>query len=89
MLEVNEEELISRLVLRGQTSGRSDDADEKVQRRRQDVYKNETLPVAGYYQRTRKLVKLDGMGQIDDIFERICVQVDKKMKAASQNGDLW
>src|SRR5690606_26427231 len=42
-LEVNEEELIKRLINRGKTSGRTDDADESIQRRRQEVYKNETL----------------------------------------------
>ena len=55
MLDVNEEELIKRLVLRGKTSGRSDDADENVQRKRQEVYTNETLPVADYYKKAKKV----------------------------------
>ena len=80
MLEVNEEELVTRLVLRGKTSGRSDDADENVQRNRQQVYKNETLPVASYYQKTKKIAVIDGMGEIDSIFERLCSYIDKKMK---------
>lgn len=80
MLEVNEEELIKRLVLRGKTSGRSDDADENVQRNRQEVYKNETLPVAAYYQKAKKVAVVDGMGEIDSIFERLCSLIDKKMK---------
>src|SRR6266487_4708070 len=46
LLDVNEEELIRRLVQRGKTSGRSDDADENVQRKRQEIYQKETLPVA-------------------------------------------
>jgi adenylate kinase len=89
LLEVDEEELIKRLVLRGQTSGRSDDANESVQRKRQEVYKTETLPVASHYQKAKKVVRIDGMGKIDEIFERICVQIDKKMKAISNDGDLW
>jgi adenylate kinase len=80
MLEVNEEELVKRLVLRGKTSGRSDDADENVQRNRQQVYKNETLPVASYYQKAKKIAVIDGMGEIDPIFERLCSYIDKKMK---------
>ena len=80
MLEVNEEELIKRLVLRGKTSGRSDDADENVQRNRQEVYKNETLPVAAYYQKAKKVAVVDGMGEIDSILERLCSLIDKKMK---------
>jgi adenylate kinase len=80
ILEVNEEELIHRLVLRGKTSGRSDDADETVQRKRQDIYQKETLPVAAYYQKFKKVVHIDGMGEIDQIFERICMAINKKMK---------
>src|SRR6185295_13976482 len=53
-LMVNEEELIKRLVGRASTSGRLDDADPEVQRCRQEIYKNETLPVAGYYQNFNK-----------------------------------
>jgi adenylate kinase len=80
ILDVNEEELIHRLVLRGKTSGRSDDADENVQRKRQEIYLKETLPVAAYYQKFKKVVQIDGMGDIDQIFERICMAIDKKMK---------
>jgi adenylate kinase len=80
ILEVNEEELIHRLVLRGKTSGRSDDADETVLRKRQDIYQKETLPVAAYYQKFKKVVHIDGMGEIDQIFERICMAINKKMK---------
>lgn len=80
MLDVNEEELIKRLVLRGKTSGRSDDADENVQRNRQAVYKNETLPVAAYYTKSKKVANVDGMGDINEIFERLSSQIDKKLK---------
>jgi adenylate kinase len=67
-------------VHRGKTSGRSDDTDENVQRKRQEVYKNETLPVAAHYQKAKKLATVDGMGEIDSIFERLCSYIDKKMK---------
>jgi adenylate kinase len=80
MLEVDEEELIKRLVNRGKTSGRSDDADENVQRKRQEVYRNETLPVAAYYSKAKKLTHIDGMGSIDEIFDRLSASIDKKMK---------
>jgi adenylate kinase len=79
-LEVEEEELIKRLVHRGKTSGRTDDADENIQRKRQEVYKNETLPVAAYYSKFKKVVTIDGMGTIDEIFSRLSSQVDKKIK---------
>lgn len=79
-LEVDEEELIKRLVHRGKTSGRTDDADENIQRKRQEVYKNETLPVAAYYSKFKKVVTIDGMGTIDEIFSRLSSQIDKKIK---------
>ena len=79
-LEVDEEELIARLVNRGKTSGRTDDADENIQRKRQDVYRNETLPVASYYSKLKKVVLINGMGTIDEIFSRLSGQIDKKIK---------
>jgi adenylate kinase len=78
-LMVNEEELITRLVGRAKTSGRLDDADPAIQRKRQDVYKNETLPVAGYYQNQNKLERIDGEGSIEEIFERLRKSIDKAM----------
>lgn len=79
-LEVNEEELIKRLVHRGKTSGRTDDGDENIQRKRQDVYKNETLPVAAHYAKAKKVVNVNGIGGIDEIFSRLSAQIDKKIK---------
>jgi adenylate kinase len=77
-LQVDEKELIERLVNRAKTSGRPDDADPEVQRKRQDVYKNETLPVAGYYQTLEKLQRVDGEGSVETIFERLCAIIDEK-----------
>lgn len=79
-LEVNEEELIKRLVNRAKTSGRSDDADEGIQRKRQEVYKNETLPVAAHYAKAKKVVNVNGIGHIDEIFNRLSSHIDKKIK---------
>lgn len=81
ILDVDEEELIKRLILRGKTSGRSDDSDEDIQRNRQAVYKRETLPVADYYKKEGKaVIHVNGMGSIGEIFERLSSQIDKKMK---------
>lgn len=79
-LMVNEEELIKRLVGRAETSGRLDDADPKVQKNRQEVYRNETLPVAGYYQNFDKVDRIEGEGSIDEIFARLCEKIDSKME---------
>ena len=85
ILDVDEEELIRRLVLRGKTSGRSDDADENVQRKRQEIYKKETFPVAAHYQKLKKLVHIDGVGDIEQIFERLCTPIEKRMKKPGGN----
>jgi adenylate kinase len=69
-LVVPEEELIVRLVKRGAESGRSDDNEETI-RKRISVYKNETLPVADYYEQQGKYNAIDGIGSVEDIFARI------------------
>ncbi|HMR91515.1 MAG TPA: adenylate kinase [Chitinophagaceae bacterium] len=75
-MEVDEEELIKRLINRGKTSGRTDDADESIQRRRQEVYKNETLPVAEHYGSQNKVVRVDGMGEIEEVFSRLAEAIE-------------
>ena len=79
-LEVSEEELVSRLLNRGKTSGRSDDTNEEVIRKRFAVYNNETTPVADYYKKINKFESIKGEGSIDSIFSRICDALDKRMK---------
>ena len=79
-LEVTEEELVTRLLNRGKTSGRSDDTDEIVIRKRFAVYNNETTPVAEHYKRARKFHSVKGEGSVDHIFESICEALDKKMR---------
>jgi adenylate kinase len=79
-LNVDDEELIKRLVHRGKTSGRTDDADETIQRKRQDVYKSETLPVATHYAKAKKVVNVDGIGTVDEIFSRLSGLIEKKIK---------
>ena len=79
-LDVGGEELIQRLLNRGKTSGRSDDTDEIVIRKRFAVYNNETTPVAEYYTKARKFQSVKGEGTVDEIFETLCRVMDKKMK---------
>ena len=76
-LTVPDEELIKRLLLRGQDSGRKDDADEGVIRNRIDVYKAQTAIVADFYSAQNKYVEVDGVGSIDEIFDRLCAEIDK------------
>lgn len=69
-LEVDREELVKRLLLRGQQTGRSDDNLETINNRI-DVYDKQTKPVTFYYQKMRKHAAVDGTGSIDNIFDRI------------------
>jgi adenylate kinase len=79
-LEVGEEELVKRLLNRGKTSGRSDDTNDEVIRKRFAVYMNETSPVADHYKKTRKFFSIKGEGTVNDIFSSLCEVIDKKMK---------
>ena len=74
-LDVKEEELINRLLLRGQTSGRSDDNLETIQKRL-NVYYNQTRPVSEYYKKKGKYAAIHGMGTIEEIFGRISEVLD-------------
>ncbi|MBP6386723.1 MAG: adenylate kinase [Pseudarcicella sp.] len=71
-LEVSEEELTQRLLERGKTSGRADDQNEELIRKRVQEYNEKTAPVAGYYQAQNKFKGVYGIGEIENIFEEIC-----------------
>jgi adenylate kinase len=75
-LEVPEDELIQRLLNRGATSGRSDDANEEVIRARIVEYHNKTAPVADHYARYSKFKKIKGEGTVDEIFERLSKEIE-------------
>lgn len=77
-LDVPEEELIQRMIGRAKTSGRSDDADPEVQKKRIAVYRNETLAVADHYKLFNKVVHLNGLGTIDEIFSSLCKEIDAR-----------
>jgi adenylate kinase len=75
-LEVEEAELRTRLLLRGQNSGRPDDVNPEVIQKRIDVYNNETKPVKDFYQKQNKFVSIDGIGEIDEISHRLYTAID-------------
>lgn len=77
-LDVPEDELVVRMINRAKTSGRSDDADENVQKNRIAVYKNETLAVAEHYATFDKVITLNGLGDIDEIFANLCAEIDAR-----------
>ena len=78
-LEVSEEELVKRLVKRGETSGRSDDTNENVIRARIIEYHNKTAAVADYYKQFGKVRMVTGEGSIEEIFKGLCDEIDASM----------
>lgn len=77
-LDVSEEELVKRLLNRGQSSGRSDDTDEKIIRSRIEEYESKTRAVAGYYAKAEKVVDIKGEGSVEEIFAALCKELDKR-----------
>ncbi len=78
-LDVPDQECLKRLMKRGETSGRSDDASEEVNRKRLEVYHSETAPCADYYQMQDKLVVIHGVGTIDDIFTKVTTAIESEL----------
>jgi adenylate kinase len=75
-LEVPEEELEKRLLGRAATSGRADDADISIVRNRINVYNTETAPVAEYYKGQNKFKGINGVGELDEISNRLFTAID-------------
>lgn len=78
-LDVPDEMLVERLLLRGECSGRADDSDASVIRNRIDVYKAQTAVVADYYGAQNKYVNINGTGTIDEVFGALCSVIDKEV----------
>lgn len=76
-LSVNDGEIVNRILLRGETSGRPDDNDETIVRNRIKVYNAETAPVFDYYAKTNSSIEIEGLGSIEEIFARLCQAIDK------------
>lgn len=76
-LEVDDEELTKRLLLRGKDSGRADDSNEDIIRNRIKEYNNKTAPLKDYYSAQGKFFAVNGIGSIDDIFASLCEMIDK------------
>ena len=70
LLEVDAEELVQRLVLRGQEQGRSDDTEDVI-RNRLAVYEDQTAPLVEYYESAGRLARVQGLGTIPEVFGRL------------------
>ena len=79
-MDVPEEELVKRILLRGKESGRADDASEEVIRDRIKVYHEQTAVVADFYAKQGKFADINGLGTMDEVFDRICQVIDSIRK---------
>jgi adenylate kinase len=80
-LNVPEQELINRLLLRGKDSGRADDQDENIIKNRIKVYNEQTAVAAAFYQNQNKYFAVNGLGEIDEIFDRLSKTINAKCTA--------
>lgn len=74
-LEVNDDELVRRMIQRGIETGRTDDKPETI-RKRLDVFHSQTVPVRDFYQSLDKYVYIDGTESIETVFEHICKEIE-------------
>ncbi|HWH62316.1 MAG TPA: adenylate kinase [Ginsengibacter sp.] len=79
-LDVSEQELVKRLVKRGETSGRPDDSNEQVIRTRIQEYHKKTSPVADYYKKQNKVILVKGEGSVENIFNILTKEIDSLLK---------
>lgn len=75
-LEVDENELITRLLERGKFSGRADDQDAGIIKNRIQVYENETAVLKTYYANQNKFFGIEGVGSIESITLGLCKAID-------------
>jgi adenylate kinase len=78
-LHVEDEELVKRLLNRGKTSGRSDDTNEEVIKARIQEYKDKTQPVADYYKKQQKMVQINGVQGVQQVFADLSKEIEKKI----------
>jgi adenylate kinase len=77
-LEVEEQELNKRLLIRGKDSGRPDDQNQEIIQNRINEYNNKTMPVKDFYVYQNKFKGINGIGEIDNIFALLCNEIESK-----------
>ena len=75
VLTVDPEEIVQRLLQRAQVEGRADDTEDVI-RRRQEVYAEQTEPLIEVYRERGLVIEVDGMGEVDEVTERIFDALD-------------
>ena len=75
-LEADDDELVTRLLKRGETSGRPDDQDEVKIRNRFEEYNQKTAPLRTFYTAQNKFHSINGIGSIEEITQRLMAAID-------------
>jgi adenylate kinase len=75
VLTVDGEEIVQRLLARAEIEGRADDTEDVI-RRRQELYLEQTAPLIDVYRRRELLVEVDGLGEVDEVTQRIVAALD-------------
>ena len=76
-LELEENALVERLMNRSRESGRPDDSKEEIIRKRIEIYNQRTAHIKDYYKSLGKFESVNGIGEIDVIFDKICTTIEK------------
>lgn len=77
-LNVDHDELVKRILNRGKTSGRADDSDKEVVRKRFAIYQRDTEPVANYFNEKNMLRIITGSGTVDETFQALCKEIERE-----------
>jgi len=84
LLVADKEEIMRRLMARAKAEGRADDTPDTVAQRL-EVYHNQTKPLVGYYEKLGKLQRVDGVGTIGEVFDRLIKVLDSATSAAGES----
>ncbi len=76
-LDVDDDELTKRLLERGKSSGRADDANESIIRNRIKEYNKKTAPLKKFYTKQNKLQSITGVGSVNSIYTKICEAIEQ------------
>lgn len=77
LLNVDDDDLVKRIIHRGKTSGRPDDNNEEIIRKRFAIYHRDTEPVANYYHEKKLLKIINGSGSIEETFGTLCREIER------------
>src|SRR6056297_3016117 len=87
-LEVPEDELMKRMLERAEKEGRSDDTEDAIKIRFEE-YKSKTIPVANFYKEKGIYIEINGVGTVDEVFERIVNTIEKTLTQEWMNVVLY